>query len=288
MIEIGILLALLTSVVMVVKRSPRNADTAAWDEYEDDSEQLDKVLARASRSLAGTVLVRTNSGGTATRTLEALLRSGRTFGGSLEVFLSVVTATLIGAASMLLLALGLNLSGVVLLLVTGFAVLLAAYPWNKVFTAAKVRTAQINAALPDFIELLVMVLPTTSPLPALAFTAERARGPVAIEILALVQTISSRGVASDLEAFEIASYRLGTPEARTFITTLRNAYIEGTPVTESLNQQAEALRRALFQRQRARAKRMPTTLVIVFAIHFMPLLIILALLPIIVGLGQGL
>lgn len=288
MIEIGILLALLTALVMMVKRSPRTIDSAAWDEYANDSEQIDRVLARASRSLAGTVLVRTGSGGTATRALETLLRSGRTFGSSLEVFLSVVVATLIGAATLLLLALGLNIGGVVLLLLAGFAALLAIYPWNKLFTAAKQRTAEINAALPDFIELLVMVLPTTSPLPALAFTAERARGPVAVEILALVQTISSRGVATDLEAFEIASNRLGTPEARTFITTLRNAYIEGTPVTDSLNQQADALRRALFQRQRARAKRMPTTLVIVFAIHFMPLLIILALLPIIVGLGQGL
>lgn len=288
MIEIGIMLVLLTGVVMMARKSPSANDVSAWDEYENDGEQLDKVLARASRNLAGTVLVRTGSGGTATRTLEALLRSGRTFGGSLEVFLSVVVATLIGSASLLLLALGLNFRGVALLLTAGFALLLAAYPWNKAFTEAKSRTAAINAALPDFIELLVMVLPTTSPLPALAFTAERARGPVAVEILALVQTISSRGVASDLEAFEIASNRLGTPEARTFITTLRNAYIEGTPVTESLVQQAEALRRALFQRQRARAKRMPTTLVIVFAIHFMPLLIILALLPIIVGLGQGL
>jgi pilus assembly protein TadC len=288
MIEIGVFLAMATGLAFMVRGSGTSVDTQAWNEFEHDGDPIDKVLARVSRSLAGTVLVRPNKGGSATRTLESLLRSGRTFGGSLEVFLSVVVATLIGASSLLLIALGLNLGGLILFLAVGFALLLAAYPWNKAFTAAKLRTAEINGALPDFIELLVMVLPTTSPLPALAFTAERARGPVAVEILALVQTISSRGVATDLEAFELASNRLGTPEARTFVTTLRNAYIEGTPVSESLNQQSEALRRALFQRQRARAKRMPTTLVIVFAIHFMPLLIILALLPIIVGLGQGL
>jgi Flp pilus assembly protein TadB len=287
MIEIGVLLALLTGLALMIRRADSGIDVGAWKDFESDGDQIDKVLARVSRTLAGTALVRPNNAGTATRILENLLRSGRTFGGSLEVFLSVVVATLIGASSLLLIALGLDLRGLLLFLIVGFALLLAAYPWNKAFTASKQRTAEINAALPDFIELLVMVLPTTSPLPALAFTAERARGPVAVEILALVQTISSRGVATDLEAFELASNRLGTPEARTFVTTLRNAYIEGTPVSESLNQQSEALRRALFQRQRAKAKRMPTTLVIVFAIHFMPLLIILALLPIIVGLGQG-
>lgn len=288
MIEIALLLVLATAFLYMIKKSERIVDPAAWDEYSASQAPLDRVFARTARHLAGTAFIKTGTTGTATRLIETQLKAGRTFGGSLEVFLSVAFAALTFSAALLLLAMGLNLRGLNLLLVIGFATLISIYPWNKLVVQARERTAKINEALPDFIELLVMVLPTTSPLPALAFTAERAKGPVATEILALVHTISARGVASDLEAFDLASERLGTPEAKTFVTTLRNAYIEGTPVVDSLNQQAEALRRALFQRQRAWAKRLPTTLVIVFAVHFMPLLIVLALLPIIVGLGQGL
>lgn len=288
MIWIGILLTLATAVALLVRRGSGPGTDPAWGEFERDAEALDKVIARVARPLAGTALVRQRRGGSASRTLEGLLKAGRTYGGSLEIFISATIACSLGAAGMLLLALGLGTSGIALLLFIGFSTLLAAYPWNQLVTRAKTRTSSINAALPDFIELLVMVLPSTSPLPALAFTADRADGPVASEIRALVRTVSSRGVATDLEAFEMAAERLATPEARTFVTTLKNAYIEGTPAIESLVQQGEALRRALFQRQRARAKRMPTTLVIVFAIHFMPLLIVLALLPVVVGLGQGL
>jgi Flp pilus assembly protein TadB len=288
MIWIGLLLVLATAVALLIRGSDEPSSDAAWTDFERDAESLDKVIARVARPLAGTVLVRSRGGGSATRTLDALLKAGRTYGGSLEVFVSAAVACSLGGAAILLVGLGLQLQGISLLLTTGFATLLSAYPWNQVLTRARSRTAAINAALPDFIELLVMVLPSTSPLPALSFTAERADGPVAAEIRSLVRTVSSRGVATDLEAFEMASERLATPEARTFVTTLKNAYIEGTPAVDSLVQQGEAMRRALFQRQRARAKRMPTTLVIVFAIHFMPLLIVLAMLPVVVGLGQGL
>jgi Flp pilus assembly protein TadB len=287
MIWIGILLTLATAVGLMVRRGEGPSGDPRWDEFSRDAEALDKVIARVARPLSGTSLVRQRGGGSASRSLETLLNAGRTYGGSIEIFVSATVACSLGSAALLLLALGLGLSGLPLLLFTGFATLLAAYPWNQLVSRAKTRTASINADLPDFIELLVMVLPSTSPLPALSFTAERASGPVSSEIRALVRTVSSRGVATDLEAFEMASERLATPEARTFITTLKNAYIEGTPAVDSLVQQGEALRRALFQRQRARAKRMPTTLVIVFALHFMPLLIVLALLPVVVGLGQG-
>jgi Flp pilus assembly protein TadB len=288
MIWIGILLSLATAVALLIRRGDGPGSDPAWGEFERDAEALDKVILRVARPLSGTLLVRQRGGGSATRSLEAMLKAGRTYGASLEIFISAAVACSLGAAGLLLLGLGLRFEGVNLLLCTGFASLLAAYPWNKVVSKARSRTAEINAALPDFIELLVMVLPSTSPLPALAFTADRADGPVASEIRALVRTVSSRGVATDLEAFDMATERLATPEARTFVTTLKNAYLEGTPAIDSLVQQGEAMRRALFQRQRAQAKRMPTTLVIVFAMHFMPMLIVLALLPVVVGLGQGL
>jgi hypothetical protein len=284
MIEFSLLIALIISFILIPKKS-ETRNLVSWSNYLSEVRNYDLILARISRRISGNILIKVGEGGTATRLIESQLRAGITYGASLDVFLSVVLVSLLLSASLLLVALGLNINGILLFIIIFISLVISARPWKNLIKLARNRSILINEALPDFIDLLVMVLPTTSPLSALAFTAERAKGEISKEVKALVEAISSRSM-TDLEAFDFALDRLSTPEARTFITSLRNTYIEGTPVVDSLTQQSDALRRAIFQQQRAVAKRMPTNLIVVFAVHFMPLLIILALLPVLSGLGQ--
>jgi Flp pilus assembly protein TadB len=285
MIWLAILFSIYTSLLFLFSKSNKNLNSK-WTEYENELESFEKYTEKFAKKF--TNLIRTNNEyGIFGKFIEQQLKNGRTFATSIEIFLSFVIAYSIIAISIILFALGLNLNGYPLFISILLALFISYYPWNKLFTKSKERVQQINDSLPDFIDLLIMVLPTTSPIPALSFTSERSSGVVSKEIRNLVRTVSSRGSASDLEAFAIAADRLSTPEAKAFITTLQNAYIEGVPAVETLKQQSAALRRQFYQNKRGEAKKLPTKLIIIFAIHFLPLLITLALLPVIVGMGSG-
>jgi Flp pilus assembly protein TadB len=285
MIWIAILFSLYTSILYLFKISESKYNPK-WLEYHNEVDGVDKYTEKISEKLSKVVAI-SNDFGTFGKFLEQHLKNGRTFATSIEIFFSVVLAHTIIGITIILLALSFNATGYYLLLFILLGFFISYYPWNKLFSKSKERVSKINDSLPDFIDLLIMVLPTTSPIPALSFTAERSNGVVANEIRNLVRTVSSRGSASDLEAFNIASDRLATPEAKSFITTLQNAYLEGVPAVETLRQQSLSLRRQFFQKKRGEAKKLPTKLIIIFAIHFLPLLITLALLPVIVGMGTG-
>jgi len=286
MIWIAILLSIYTSILYLFRISD-NKYNPKWLEYHNEVDSVDKYTEKFSEKLSKIIAV-SDDFGTFGKFIEQHLKNGRTFATSIEIFFSVVLAHTIIGVTIILLSLSLNVTGYYLLLFILLGIFTSYYPWNKLFSKSKERVSKINDSLPDFIDLLIMVLPTTSPIPALSFTAERSNGVVANEIRNLVRTVSSRGSASDLEAFNIASDRLATPEARSFITTLQNAYIEGVPAVETLKQQSISLRRQFFQKKRGEAKKLPTKLIIIFAIHFLPLLITLALLPVTVGMGTGL
>ena len=287
MIWLGILLSIYVSILMVTKNSKKEINSN-WIEYQNEISGVDIYAGKLAKQFIGTNLSQTRDLGNVGKLIEQHLKNSRSFATSIEVFLSVVIAYSVIGISVILVALSANIQDGVLALFIFIGIAISYYPWNKLFTNSKKRIKDINEALPDFIDLLVMVLPTTSPIPALSFTAERSNGPVADEIRNLVRTVSSRGSSSDLESFTLAGDRLASPEARAFMTTLQNAYIEGVPAVETLKQQSESLRRLFYQSKRAEAKKLPTKLIIIFAIHFLPLLIILAMLPVIVGMGTGL
>jgi pilus assembly protein TadC len=115
-------------------------------------------------------------------------------------------------------------------------------------------------------------------MPALRYTAEHLDGPVAEEVRNML-TILAAGTTSEADAFSFAGERLGTPEARAFFQALLQALLEGTRVSETIAAQAESLRISTYQLQRIEVKKLPIKMVIMFGIHFLPLLFIVALVP---------
>ena len=70
------------------------------------------------------------------------------------------------------------------------------------------------------------------------------------------------------------------------MTTLMNAYMDGTKALDAINAQAESMRKISYQNRRAFAKKLPTKLIIIFGIHFMPALFVVALMPLALGIGS--
>lgn len=274
---------------LFLTRLDDKSDDKAWNSYmRNETSQAQQILSRAARPLASIPALQNQIKATGPyRAIEAKLRGGGAYAGSLEIFLSVqVLVILIGLAIMGSL-LVLNVEGAWFYMGTLFAILLIFLPYNTVHTKAKERAAAVSESLPDFAELLSMVLPNSSILTGMAFTAERSSGPVAEEVKAMVTAISTRTL-NEAEAFQLASERLGTSEARAFMTTLMNAYLEGTKALEAINAQAESMRKIAFQNRREAAKKLPTKLILIFGAHFMPALLIVAFLPLALGIGNAL
>lgn len=198
---------------------------------------------------------------------ERILAAGGAYGGSVEVFLSVqLFMALAGTGLMLLGVSGLVAPAVSLLL--GLPVILL--PWSRLNQQAKKRRMEVDAALPEFVDLLTM--PLTSGITLLAsldFTSQRTTSVVAAEIENMLTLIRSRSM-SEAEAFEMCGERLGTPEAKSLMASLAQSHLEGTRVLDTLARQGESLRNMYFQRQREQMRKLPFQLVGVFAIHFLP------------------
>lgn len=287
-IVVVVLVAALLAAFLVTTLEDRK-DNEAWETYLANEESAaTRIFARAARPLANLPLLQDQVNSTKTyRNLEAKLRGGGAFGGSLEIFLAVQGLMIAVAVALLGTILILDLRGFWMYMAAAFSALLLVYPYATVHSTAKARAAAVTDSLPDFAELLTMVLPNTSIMTALAFTAERSEGPVAEEVRALVSSIQSRTLVEQ-EAFRLAADRLGTAEAQAFITTLMNAYLEGTKALEAITAQAEAMRKVAFQERRAAAKRLPTKLILIFGMHFMPALFVVAFLPLALGIGRTL
>lgn len=209
------------------------------------------------------------------------------YGGSAEVFLAFQLLGIFAAMAFLIVLLTANLDMMGSAFCLLGAVVSAGLPWNRVADAHKKRSEAISANLPEFAELLQMPLVSgVSTIPALAFTADHIDGPVAEEVRWLVGVLTARSMRED-EAFLLAGTRLGTPEATAFFNALGQSYMKGSPVVATLERQSESLRIKSFQDARARMKKIPVKLVVVFAIHLLPLLFAIVLTPVIIGF-QGL
>jgi pilus assembly protein TadC len=92
--------------------------------------------------------------------------------------------------------------------------------------------------------------------------------------------------SEEAHAFIDAGERLGVTEARAFFTALLQSHLEGASVSQNLSRQAEVLRTAAFQRRRSSLKRLPVKLVLIIGMHFIPVILILAMLPTMLSFGQ--
>ena len=91
---------------------------------------------------------------------------------------------------------------------------------------------------------------------------------------------------SERDAYEEAGRRLGSPEAMAFFAALGQAASQGTSVAGILKRQSDALRVQTHQRRRAAIKKIPVQLVIIFAVHLLPLLFVSTLFPVISSFGD--
>jgi tight adherence protein C len=212
-----------------------------------------------------------------------LLASGK-FGSDVDVFLAAqASAVFIG---LLLVSLAFFEKGVLAIVVGLLGILLMAYPWNIVSKASKARARQVSIELPEFVELLAMTVEGGMGLEAaMSFTARQVGGLVSDEVQNML-TLVRNNPNEEAAAYQLAGERLGTPESRTFFSSLLQAQLEGTKILENLASQARSLRIASFQRQRVEIKKLPNKMVIILGIHLMPLLLVIAIFPLFNGLSK--
>lgn len=281
---VAVALGVWAIIAVFLKKPSIEERDSAWDTYLDNADGVGRYVALAGQSFARSSVVQKTKKTNSFDVLEKKLRLGGAFGGSIEIFLSVQVATLLLGGALLTVAFLTSIPLIFDIVLIGLGLVLPIWPYNEVSQKANSKSQKISTELPDFAELLVMVLPSMSVPQALAFTSEHTSGIVSDEMSFLVKTISSRTLPED-EAFSLCAERLGTPEGQQFVDGLREAYLEGTRVVSNLTAQAESMRKIAFQNQRALAKKLPTKLTFIMALHFLPLLFVLAFLPVIVGLG---
>lgn len=285
-VTIGFLFLLMAAVALLMRDKTPAAPELEWENYLNRKlESTERLLGSAARSFSRTGAVARLSG--SDKTPESLKRDielGGAFGGNLQIFYSMQLSAMVFGAAMLAFSFLEGLEGIYRLLLVGFGITISYWPLNKVKTAAAKKRALILEELPEFADLLLMVLSSMSVLQALNFTAERSQGSVATEMKELVRAISGRLLAEE-QAFQTTASRLGTPEGREFVAALQSSYLDGTTAVETIKSQVENLQTIRYQAQRAKAKKLPVSLVVTFALHFLPILFVLAFLPVISSLA---
>lgn len=246
---------------------------------------FDKPLLVAARPIAKLTPIQNAGQNPAWRTLSTKVAMSQLYGGSIEVYIAVqLLATVLGFIAL----------SYTLFVVTGlwpkvFGVLVAflavVLPYERIRTSAQARAEEVTRALPGFIELLQMPLITGQGIQrALEFTAVRDTSIVGRETLGLLELLRARALP-EREAYQQIGARLGTPEAAAFFNSLGQAAVEGTEVVHTIAQQSEAIRKKSYELARAQMKRLPLTLVGIQVAHFIPLLLISAMIPLIESLN---
>ena len=279
---IGVILVSLSVIFYVFNKIEDTTDEVLWSQYLENSSGVARLLASGGRPIASTRLVKDLNGTKTYKAIDNSVRMGNTFQSSVDIFVSVQIAALVIGIMFLVFALIAQPDTYIKLMLMLLGIIIPLWPVAELITEAQKRSAMISVDLPEFAELLLMVAPSMSIPAALAFTAERSKGIVGLEIYELVKTLGTRAIPEQ-EAFRLTGDRLATIDGKQFINILENGYLQGSRVVEPLTSLAEQMRRSEFQKRRAYAKKLPVKLIIIFATHFIPFLIGLAFLPVVYG-----
>lgn len=286
----AVLLILLAASTFFAKtNNPAHEDDAvAWERaIADEKSQVGRMFLGVSRRLASLPTIYEAAGSPQYRLIqEKLLAAGGLYGASVEVFMAVQAA--VGFLAVMILAAVWFAPLLVLFKAVGtlLGIVIAAWPYNVISKKSKDRAKAVTQALPEFAELLQMPLSVgTGVLPSLRFTAERLSGPVAEEVKNLLVVLDSRAM-DEVQAFQLAGARLGTPEAAAFFTSLMAAHVEGDKLSRNLASQAENLRIQAFQASRAENRKLPVRLVVLMAVHLLPMLFVVILMPTFMSLAH--
>jgi Flp pilus assembly protein TadB len=275
------------SLVDISKR-PEGSEQAWESAIADENSQIGRILLHAARPLAKIPSFYQPESSPRYKRLQKSLLAGNTFSGSVEVYLATeAMAWFIGAVILVGAFFGFGTNQLLFdIIAILLAVGIALYPYNIRDKREKAREKAVNETLPDFAELLLMPLSAgMSPLTAMSFAADRMTGPVAEEVRNLRSIIDAR-VMDEAVAFRLAGARLGGVDAAAFFNALMQAHLEGGKLVETLTAQASALRKAAHQRARAENRKLPVRLVVIMAAFLLPLLFVLAFIPVVINIGH--
>jgi Flp pilus assembly protein TadB len=288
-IMLAILVMLILTIASMAKgrtKEETDVQAAAWAEaVQTENSIIGRVLLGVSRPLARMPRLYDQLPSRQYQALQSKVFASNSYAGDAEVFIAV-QAGAIFLGAVIVIASMLALSGLLAFVCSVIGVGLGVYPYNLLSKRAKQRAVEVSIALPEFAELLQMPLTMGQGImTSLRFTTDRLDGPVAEEVRNL-ESLLAAGAADETEAFTLAGERLGTPEARSFFQALLQSQLEGSRVADIITAQAESLRIAVYQRQRTEVKKLPIKMVVMFGIHFMPLLFIVALIPTLYSLSH--
>jgi tight adherence protein C len=294
-LDAAVLALILTAILALAWRSARRGGVsrpadpsrdAAWTAAHSTESAVGQLLLKVARPVSDIPTVYGAATSPQYRFLQSKLLAGGTFGGLVEIYLGTQLAALAAGAVLALLALALQPGLMLSLALVIFAVGIAVWPWNRVQTSATRRAREVTAELPDFLELLILPISAGMGIKtAISTVADEFDGPVGTEMRLLVEMLNS-GAVPERDAFEVTGERLGTAEGRSVLATLLNGEIGGSRVTADLQRQAATLRALNHQHRRETNKRLPVKLVVIFAVHLLPLLLIAILVPILLSLGN--
>lgn len=284
-VAVAVLVALTVVLVGLTRQARSSAHTAGdlsaevWDEAAASKSQLDRLLVRAARPVSVAVAVDKQSNLHRSLTAKMAATGGGLYAGSVEVFMSVQVAALLIAGGILAVLPILPVDVGLLVVLAVLALAIAVWPYNSLHEAAKKRLAQVRVELPEFAELLLMSISSGSGVvAALNFTSSQTKGVVSDEVKHMLVLLQARA-GSEKELFAETGNRLGDPAAAAFFNTLYQSYDSGVKIADSLRSQAEQLRLQQHQRKRGELKKLPTKLVFIMALHLLPFLFIVALMP---------
>jgi Flp pilus assembly protein TadB len=282
--------AALAVLVAFFARDARHAGDVApekqarWEQaISNERSAVGRILLQISRPISRSTIISRETSTLQWRALQKKVSASGAFGSDVEIFVSTqIAAAMIGFGGIAISSVSSGAARFGGLLISFSIALL---PWNIVSKGSTRRITEVLEDLPVFAELLQMPIAAGMGIPpALKFTAERLQGPVANETLRMLDLIRVNP-AEESAAFVEAGERLVVPEARAFFVALLQAHVEGARVASSLARQAEMLRTSAYQRKRAELKKLPIKLVLIIGMHFLPVLFIVALLPVMFGLG---
>jgi tight adherence protein C len=139
---------------------------------------------------------------------------------------------------------------------------------------ARERARRVRRDLPALLDMLRVTVDAGGSLTAaLGSVGERAAGPVAREWRSVAAEVAL-GVPLD-EALRALSARLPQPEIRAFVSALERACRHGSPLGDTLGDQARAARFALARRIREDAARAGPKIQLVVALLLVPSVLLL-------------
>lgn len=154
-----------------------------------------------------------------------------------------------------------------------------ALPSYLVSSAEKKRKKEIEASLPQTLELLSITVRAGFPLErAVRLVGERGIGPMAEEFRIVDREVNMLSVPLE-RSMERMSERCGVQGVRNFVLAVNQSHRQGTSITRVLDSQAQIARSKFYANLLVKVNKLPNKMIPVIFLCFMPILIVMPLVP---------